>query len=293
MTDPTVYSELNAVLRELVGSVRTILAENFCGAYLQGSFAVGDADVHSDVDFIVVTDEEIGSAQSTALQTMHKRIFALEVPWAQHLEGSYVPRGRLRHVDPARSPYLYLDNGATELTWDNHCNTAVVRWSLREHGIVLAGPDPKDFVEPVTAGQLRTEVLSAMPEWVAMWGPAPPKVSPMSRWKQALFVLSFCRMLHTLSSGRVTSKKEAGEWALSALDAEWRSLVQHALDERPDPWLRVHQPADAELVTRTSAFIAYALEEAGARHDDGSLAHFAHHPSPVRATSSWIRRRLT
>jgi predicted nucleotidyltransferase len=49
MPEPTIYPELNRVLEDLVASARTILVENFCGAYLQGSFAVGDADVHSDV----------------------------------------------------------------------------------------------------------------------------------------------------------------------------------------------------------------------------------------------------
>src|SRR5262245_6269082 len=33
---PTVYADLNAVLYELVTTTRAILADNFCGAYLQG-----------------------------------------------------------------------------------------------------------------------------------------------------------------------------------------------------------------------------------------------------------------
>jgi len=261
--DPTLYPELNGVLRELVAGVRIILAESFRGAYLQGSFAVGDADVHSDVDFIVVTREEVDVAQLAALQTLHGRLYAIKVPWAQHLEGSYVPGDRLRQVDPSRSPYLYLDNGASELIWDNHCNTAVVRWSLREHGVVLAGPDPKSLVEPVSAAQLRSGALTSMREW-ASWAPSPTKAGSMSRWKQPYLVLSFCRTLHTLESGRVVSKREAGEWALGALDSGWTTLVRAALDDRPDPWLRVHQPADPRAVDRTFAFIDYALREAAA-----------------------------
>jgi predicted nucleotidyltransferase len=151
MNDPTAYPELNGVLHELVASVRTILGESFCGAYLQGSFALGDADVHSDVDFVIVTHEEVSAAQLAALQDMHSRIYALESPWAQHLEGSYIPRDSLRRLESPRRRYLYLDNGSRELVRDDHCNTRVVRWSLREHGIVLAGPDPKSLVDPVTA----------------------------------------------------------------------------------------------------------------------------------------------
>ena len=255
MGDPTDYPELNDVLQELVAEVRTILGDNFCGAYLQGSFGVGDADEHSDVDFIVATNGEITDGQLVALQGLHKRIYGLDSPWAQHLEGSYVPKDALRRVDPARSPYWYLDNGASELVPDNHCNTAVVRWSLREHGLVLEGPDTTSLVEPVTAAQLRTEALWVMDEFLA-W--AHERVADMSRWKQPYLVLTFCRLLHTLNAGIVASKREAAEWALHALDAEWASLIQQAVDDRPDPWLRVHQPADPELAARTLAFADYA-----------------------------------
>ena len=42
----------------------------------------------------------------------------------------------------------------------------------------------------------------------------------------------------------------------------WSALIQRALDDRPDPWQRVHQAADPEAADRTLAFIDYALEEA-------------------------------
>jgi len=261
MTRPTVYPELNRLLEELVAGARAVLSDNFCGAYLQGSFAVGDADVHSDVDFIVVTHEEVGDDRVPALDALHARLYGLDVPWAQHLEGSYAPKACLRRVDRSRSPFLYLDNGASALIRDNHCNTAVVRSCLREHGIVLAGPDPKTLVDPVTASQLREEARTAMDE-LAAWAPQPTKAGGMSRWKQPYLVLSLCRMLHTLNSGTVTSKREAGEWGLAALDAEWADLIRRALDDRPDPWRRVHEAAGPELAGRTLAFVEYAREAA-------------------------------
>jgi hypothetical protein len=84
----------------------------------------------------------------------------------------------------------------------------------------------------------------------------------MSEWKQIFLVLTFCRMLHALASGRVASKKASGTWALEALDAEWTPLVQRALDDRPDPWGRVHRPADPAVAERTLAFAEYARDEA-------------------------------
>jgi hypothetical protein len=45
ITANTPFPELNDVLRVLVDSVRGILCDNFGGAYLQGSFAVGDSEL--------------------------------------------------------------------------------------------------------------------------------------------------------------------------------------------------------------------------------------------------------
>lgn len=258
MRDPTAFPDLNEVLRDFLDSVQSILGENFCGAYLQGSFAVGDADEHSDVDFIVVTNEEPTDAQVAELQAMQERLYELATPWAQHLEGSYFPKELLRRVDPGRTPLVYFDNGETKPARDNHCNTAVVRWSLREHGVVLAGPEPKSLVEPVDPDDLRREVREAMVEF-AEWASSPTKAGGMSCWMQPYLVLNLCRMLQTLESGEIGSKKAGGEWALEALGAEWGELIQHALEDRPDPWLRVYRPADPAVVARTFAFIDHAL----------------------------------
>ena len=57
---PTPYEDLNVVLRDLVTRVRHVLGDNFIGAYLQGSFAVGDFDIlESDVDFLILLKEDI------------------------------------------------------------------------------------------------------------------------------------------------------------------------------------------------------------------------------------------
>ena len=95
--------------------------------------------------------------------------------------------------------------------------------------------------------------------------PQTPFETGMSRWKQPYLVLTFCRLLHTLESGRVASKWAAGEWALDTLDPEWSSLIRQALDDRPDPWLRVHEAADRQVADRTLAFVDHAVLEAASR----------------------------
>jgi hypothetical protein len=238
-----------------------VLGQNFCGAYLHGSFATGDADVSSDVDFIIVTHEELTGEQQTAVQAMHRRIYAMETPWAQHLEGSYVTAKLLRCTDWSQVPFFYLDNGAQEFVWDSHCNTAVVRWLLREHGRVLAGPDPRTLVDRVSAAELQREGLARVQAY-AEWAREQIDKDPMSRWKQPYLVLTLCRLLFTLAEGRVASKGEAGEWALGTLDREWRDLVRRAIDDRANPWERTLQPADRDIVERTLHFADYAVTRA-------------------------------
>jgi hypothetical protein len=62
----------------------------------------------------------------------------------------------------------------------------------------------------------------------------------------------------------VGSKPEAANWALDAVDPEWRPLILEARAERPDPWAKVKQPADPERVERTKAFMDYVTRVARA-----------------------------
>ena len=254
---PTSDPDLNAVLQDLVTSAQTILGPNFVGAYLQGSFALGDWDSHSDVDFLVVIDHPLCDAELTALQEMHGRIYDRPSPWAQHLEGSYFPRELLKQEDRAKTPLYYLDNTSRELILSNHDNELVVRWVTREYGLTLAGPDADSLVAPVPAKDLRQEVFTTMNTWgqEILEGEYPID----NRWAQPFAVLSYCRMLHTLHTARITSKPAAAWWAQATLKGRWVDLIQRAWDDRPNPSVKVRQPADPKEVARTLAFIEYAL----------------------------------
>ncbi len=254
---PTPDIELNAVLHELVTSMQVVLSDNFIAAYLQGSFALGDWDVHSDVDFLIAIQQDVSDVDLPALQAMHARIFDLDSNWAKHLEGSYFPIKTLRRADPTRKPLLYLDNGSHELIRSKHDNEVVVRWVVHECGITLAGPDPKELIDPVSAEDLQREVLETMQDWAQQIFANPAQMD--NRWYQPFAVLSYCRMLHTLSTGRVESKREGAGWAKNTLDGRWAGLIQRAWEERPDPSRKVKQKADPDDFESTMEFIRYAL----------------------------------
>jgi hypothetical protein len=88
---PTQFPQLNAILAELAGRAARILGANFVGAYLQGSFAVGDADMQRDCDFLIPVRHQVSAAQEAGLRAMHREFPGRPEHWAQHLEGSYPP----------------------------------------------------------------------------------------------------------------------------------------------------------------------------------------------------------
>jgi hypothetical protein len=248
IVDPT----LETLLAALVAGVQDVLGDDLVGVYLQGSFALGSADEWSDVDFVVVTRGPV--TDLAPLDALHARLYERETPWAQHLEGSYLPRALLRRVDPARTPVPFLDNGATSLVLDPHCNTAVVRWILRRHGVVLHGPPPAELIDPVSDEDLRAEARAALRDY-ADWS----REAPATAWTQPYLVLTLCRIVRTIACADVVPKHEAAAWARDELDPRWRPLIDAAIAARPDPWRRVSQSADPRLWEETLRF-ARAVE---------------------------------
>ncbi len=257
-TAPTPYPDLNTVLRELVKSVEEILGTSFVGAYLQGSFAVGDFDQHSDVDFIIVIEDELSHSQVDALQAIHERIFCLEIPWAQHLEGSYFPKNVLRSPPESGKKLWYLEHGARSLILADHCNTLVVRWVVREKGVTLAGPPPKTLVDPIAVDALRAEIRDVITGW---GGEILSNSQPYyNHFYQAYIVLNFCRMLHDLYNGFPGSKRAGAEWAKANLDPSWSALIDRAWDGRPDPYASVRRPPDPKDFEETLRFVSYIID---------------------------------
>ncbi len=258
MTHPTPFPDLNDVLTQLTAGLRRVLGPDLVALYLQGSFALGDADEGSDVDFLAVTRERLTPAQAEAVQAMHRTIFDLPSPWARHLEGSYFPAELLRRPDPTHTPIPNFDHGSRDLQFSNHDNTLMVRCSAREHAIALAGPPPQELIDPVDPNELYAELWTKYEAWGQAVLDDPNSLD--NDWIQPYAALSFARMLHTLDSGAVHSKRAAVEWARTHLDPHWTPLLERAWAKHSDQFLRYSEPADPVDLQLTRAFIRYALD---------------------------------
>ncbi len=256
----TPYADLDEVLAELLGQWRRILGEDFVGAYVQGSFALGSGDQHSDCDWLVATRGSLTDPQLAELRALHDEIPTRDGRWCHDLEGSYAPVDELSSVEHLGRKWLFNDRGHRALVWDDHCNRACTRWILREHGITLTGPAPGSFMPVVPAAALRTEAAASLPTllddltpWIHIDTVA---------WGQRYAVVIACRTLYTLETARVTSKQCALEWALRTLARRWQPLLAQVRDERSLGWEPDRPPRDGEADT-ARMFIGYVLTRAG------------------------------
>lgn len=264
------YPELASVLRELVVGVQEVLAGNVVGVYLVGSLATGDFDLDSDVDFLVVTQDEVGEEAARSLQAMHERIHGLGCYPAEHLEGSYVSRAALnRSLDVGVQPLWYIDNGSTILERSTHDNQWHVRWVLRERGIALLGPEAATLLAPVPVEAVRGEAHGVIRRIAQEFtdAVAGPLTFWTSRFGQSYAVLQLCRVLYTLDAGTVRSKLSGVRWALETLDPAWAELIQTAWEEREGVryCIKIRQRAADSALAQTLDFIKYAVRDSEAR----------------------------
>ncbi|WKZ45233.1 MAG: DUF4111 domain-containing protein [Anaerolineales bacterium] len=129
---------------------------------------------------------------------------------------------------------------------------------MREHGITLAGIPAKDLIDFIPANDLQKEIFVTMQEWGNEIISGQWKMD--NKWAQPFVAIMYCRMLHSLKTGRINSKLSGVQWAKSTLESRWAGLIQRAWDERPNPSLKVRQPAETIAVKDTIEFVRFAIE---------------------------------
>lgn len=253
---PTPYADVNLVLHAFLSQICAILGDHFVAMYAYGSLALGNFDPRSsDIDIVVATDGEISEQHFEALREMHARFDAGDSPWATEVEAIYIPRDALRRYDPARARHPHIQRGETLVMHQVDSGWVPLLHIIREHGIVLAGPDPRALIDPVDPQDVRRAVAPLAESW---FGPALRDPSLLRRRASQVFlVLTLCRILYTLEYGAVVSKPVAARWAQGLFNGRWAALIERALAWRKDVESQ-DTPGDDEI-RDTRALLEYAL----------------------------------
>lgn len=260
------YPELREVLNIFVDEIAAELGENLIGVYLVGSIASGDFDADSDVDFLVVTNIELTEANMKLLQAIQIKIHDIDCYPAKHLEGSYISLADLNDWSTVGIKKLYyFDNGSTTYEQSTHDNQWHVRWILRERGVTLVGPKPKTILPSIPSEELSNEIKTSMLQLMNFFEDEVngPLTFFNSRFGQSFTVLTYCRMLHTLHTGTVQSKKVGMKWAKQFVDPRWIKIIDQAWHEREGVrfMVKIHQRAAQTLLYETLEFMRYAISQ--------------------------------
>lgn len=255
---PTSFADVNLVLGDFLARLQALLGSHFQGMYLVGSLALGDFDPRSsDIDVIVVTDTDIDDDLFGKLQDLHARFAAGDSPWAVRIEAVYVPYPALRHTAPGAARYPQIERGTqlfrapAEDGWVFQCFT------LRECGVVIAGPDPRTLVDSVDPQDMRLAVAAIAGLWIEQSETDPDWLAwVQERNSQTFVILTLCRMLYSLATRSVASKPRAAEWARKELGSPWAALIERSLAKQHE----AENITPAEL-DETIAFIRFTFEQ--------------------------------
>jgi len=252
---PTPWPAVNLAVERLLEGVGEALGGGLVGLYLHGSLALGGFyPPASDVDFHAATAGPLAGPALERLGALHAG-FKAEGGWPARLEGVYLPPGPLRRQDPAegRLPVVGVD-------WDFHLGPpgptwVLDRWVTREHGLVVAGPEPRELIDPIGPDELRAAVRASLSGY---WAERAAEGADLAwlrpRNYQAFAVLTMCRDLYALDHGVLVAKPVAAAWAARRLGPPWPAMTARALAWRAD-----ERPDDRHL-PETLALVAAALE---------------------------------
>ncbi len=261
--EPLVYpsTAVQEILGRLQSGITSSLGENLEGLYLKGSLALGDFNPEtSDIDLLVAVKQALGQADFERLDKMHRQIQTLPAlahnRYSHEIELAYLTFDDINGFQPGEK-YISLERGE-QLKWKTlGSNWLLEFWTVREHGVVLFGPEPKAMIDPISTEQIVVAVRGVLPdwlEWVETWDD-PAWQSHMGEMRFAVETL--CRVLYTLDCGEVSSKPVAVRWALGHLEEPWHSLIQES-----QTW-RAGEQVNLEAVSRIADFVRWTGEKAG------------------------------
>jgi hypothetical protein len=251
---PTAFPDVNEVLNLLLMHVKEVLNEQFVGMYLYGSLSSGDFNPEtSDIDFLVVTLDQLPAETIAALETMHREAWATSVKRAGELEGAYVPKALIRRhlLDGPACPTV--NEGKFYLA-PLGSDWIIQRHVVREYGVVVEGPQPKTLIDFVSPEEIRGAVLGVLHEW---WFPMlddPAWLREHDNAYHAFAVITMCRVLHALENGTITSKPKAVQWARAQLADRWKLLIDQAI-------IASHHEKTDDFLEDTLGFIRFVREQ--------------------------------
>lgn len=210
-----------AFVEELKSGLRSALGSDLVAVYLYGSAVSGGFDEGvSDIDLLVVTAADLDARDTSRIEALHEQVVERHPEWDDRLELVYVGRGTLTHFRDG-GPLGVISPGEPF-----HIRDGIELWLanlylVRETAVTLVGPEPVATIPEISQPEFLDAIASYAAEVQARsLGDATPGA-------RAYSVLTMCRALCSVRSGRLCSKQEGAAWVRARMP-EWAWLIEAA-----------------------------------------------------------------
>ena len=217
----------DALLEDLVSSIRAALGEDLVGIYLYGSYVSGGFDPGiSDLDLVAVTSVEVDTLDHAHLERMHQDVVGRHPDWTDRVEVVYIGRATIASFRSSRGRLAVISPGEPFHLRDEPVAEWVQNWYLvRETGVVRYGPPAAELIPPVAWSEFAAAAVRYAGQISSQ------RLDDASPGALAYNVLTLSRALMTVQTQAHVSKQEAATWTRRRMP-EWAWVIDMALRGR-------------------------------------------------------------
>ncbi len=240
-TGTAVPDGVDRVVRGYVQDLEDTLPGVAEGVYVVGSVCLDDYHPEtSDVDLVTVVDDPLDPLQLTLLGDIHERISRSDEQ--VRLDVSYLTWAQVAEAPTsATTAGVRAVGGRIHVAPDRQAPGIPLWHQLHDQALTVTGADLRDRKVAVRPEALRRWCLAEIEErWTPWWDRAAVLLSAGGRESLGTIgptsgVLGVVRLHHTLVTGSLVSQCQAGEWALTLCEPEWKRLLNECLRVRHHP----------------------------------------------------------
>lgn len=218
-------SKLPEQIKQVISIAENLFSNQILGIYLYGSSALGCLRPNSDLDILIITNQEMPiavrenltkelSAISGSVGCIEKRPLEVTVinqndivPWKFPPKCEYMYGEWLRdEIDAGKIPQSCYDP-----------DIAILLWQAQKYSITLTGTEAEKLILPIPFYEIQKAIKYSLPNLID---------SLDGDERNVLLTLS--RTWYTLETGEISTKDIAAEWILPQLPVKFAQLIEIA-----------------------------------------------------------------
>lgn len=255
--DPRIPESIYCLLQEYLSLVDRQLAGMMRAFYIEGSVALGGFNERfSDIDFVAIIDRQTTQTEVDTLRHIHDVVRKHHPRW--QMMGSYLQADDLERAGDRIEPCPVYHDGILGL--DGHFELhSVEGWILKHRGIAVVGPEPHDLPFIVDWDLIIAKMRVNLNTYWARWTRRPDKIAiTLSDWGVQWTVLGVLRQFYSFRENAITTKRKAGEYALTCMPAGWHRLIREAIHIREGDEKTLYRSRVARTI-QTVNFLRYVI----------------------------------